>query len=349
MDESDPGEPLELIRHPIDLGATPEQIEELDESDLIGLAGDLQLSAGLDLDLNGLAAAAGCRPEDARTIYELLGLPADQLAGFGEDDVKLVSLAAGDTTGFVERIGAPLFRVAGTAMARVAEAAVAAYVQDIEAEAARELDPIALADQNVIGSTLAVGFGEALSTVFRHHMWIAVRRQRSAQEGVVLPQVVRMAVGFVDMVGFTTLTRFASPAELLATVEEFERRAFDTAQRLGGRIVKSIGDEVMIAAPDAAAVAAIAHELLAEQRGDDSVQARAGVAAGDVLFRLGDYYGPVVNLASRLTNEALPDEVLADHATADAVGVEARPAGQRQLKGFAEPVEAWTVTGVDSR
>lgn len=66
-----------------------------------------------------------------------------------------------------------------------------------------------------------------------------------------------------------------------------------------------------------------------------------------MLFRLGDYYGPVVNLASRLADEAVPDEVLADRTTAEASGITAIPAGRRSLKGFAEPVPVWTVTGAD--
>jgi class 3 adenylate cyclase len=111
--------------------------------------------------------------------------------------------------------------------------------------------------------------------------------------------------------------------------------------------VKSIGDEVMIAAGDAASVTAIALTLIRERRDDHSVLARAGVSAGHVLFRLGDYYGPVVNLASRLTDEAAPDEVLADRVAAASTGVTAVPAGRLALKGFPEPVEVWTVTGVE--
>jgi adenylate cyclase len=66
-----------------------------------------------------------------------------------------------------------------------------------------------------------------------------------------------------------------------------------------------------------------------------------GLAFGDVVVRHGDYYGPVVNLASRLSDEAIPGEVLVDPGVADAVEVEGllfEPAGRRLLKGFAEPV-----------
>lgn len=249
------------------LGATAAQVEGLGDGDLIGLAGDLQLADGLDLDLEELAVAVGCRPEEARAVYGLLGLPVEQLAGFGDGDVAMVSALIGDTSGLAEQVGPSLLRVAGTAAARMANTAVAAYVQDIEPEASRQMSPIALADQNAVGSALALTFAECLPTVFRHHMWMAVRRQRRAQFGVSQPEIMRMAIGFVDLVGFTSLSRFASPGELLATVESFERQAFDTAQRFGGRIVKSIGDEIMFAAEDATSVAAIALELVRDQIG----------------------------------------------------------------------------------
>jgi class 3 adenylate cyclase len=74
------------------------------------------------------------------------------------------------------------------------------------------------------------------------------------------------------------------------------------------------------------------------------------LAFGDVVTRHGDYYGPVVNLASRLSDEAIPGEVLVDGAVAEAVvvdGLEFEPAGRRLLKGFSDPVRVSTL--VDRR
>jgi adenylate cyclase len=174
-------------------------------------------------------------------------------------------------------------------------------------------------------------------------MWTAIRRQRQAQSGVAEPEVLRLAIGFVDLVGFTSFSRFASAADLIATIERFEQRAFDVAMHFGGRIVKSIGDEVMIAASDAPTVAAIALELITSTEEDPAVAPRGGVSAGNVVFRLGDYYGSVVNLASRLTGEAVPGEVLTDQPLEDSSGVTVQPAGRRILKGFDEPVTVWSV------
>jgi len=332
-----------LLAHLADLGASEAQIADLADQDLIGLAGDLQLAAGLGLALDDLAHETGCSVDNVRSTYEQLGLRAEDLAGFGDDDVALVSLISRDTSGIVDEVGPQILRVIGTVLARLAEAMVAAYVQDIEDRGDDGADVVELANQNAFASTFAVTVGEHLPVIFRHHMWAAVRRQRDAQHGVTAPEIVRLAVGFVDLVGFTSLSRFASPAELIATIEDFERRAFETATRRGGRIVKSIGDEVMIAAGEASVVAAIALDLIDSTGDDPSVAPRGGVSAGDVLFRLGDYYGSVVNLASRLPSEAVPGEVLTDLDALEGPGLVVQSAGRRKLTGFAEPVAVWTV------
>jgi adenylate cyclase len=332
-----------LRSHLLELGASDRQLAGLSDDDMIGLAGDLRFAEGLDLDLDGVAAAVGSDPGQVRRIYGLMGLRVDDLAGFGDDDVALLRVLTGDTSGMVDIVGAQLLRVAGATLSRLAEATVAAYVQDVEHRDREAVDLVAEADQNALGATMSLALGGALPTVFRHHMWTAIRRQRHAQSGVAEPEVLRLAIGFVDLVGFTSFSRFASAADLIATIERFEQRAFDVAMHFGGRIVKSIGDEVMIAASDAPTVAAIALELITSTEEDPAVAPRGGVSAGNAVFRLGDYYGSVVNLASRLTGEAVPGEVLTDQPLEDSSGVTVQPAGRRILKGFDEPVTVWSV------
>ncbi len=272
-----------------------------------------------------------------------MGLRTDELAGFGDGDITLTRLIVEDTSGIVDTVGPQLLRVAGSSLSRLAEATVAAYVQDVEDRDDATRDLIAEADQNAVASMLVLVLGDALPTVFRHHMWTAIHRQREAQSGIAAPEIVRLAVGFVDLVGFTSMSRFATPADLIATVEDFERRAFEVAHQRGGRIVKSIGDEVMIAASDVDTVAAIALDLIGSSGDDPAVAPRGGVSAGEVLFRLGDYYGSVVNLASRLTAEAVPGEVLTDVPPSPSAGMSIQPAGRRSLKGFDDPIAVWSV------
>jgi len=336
-----------LIDHLVALGADAADLDGLEAGDLIGMAGDIQLAEGLDRTLDGFLAETGCSREEVESVYALLGLSIDALVGFGDGDVALMSLVTADTSGIIDTIGAQLLRVAGSSAARLAEATVAAYVQDIEPQGHADIDLVVAAEENALASALAVVLSEQLPTVFRHHMWTAVRRQRRSQAGVESPEIVRLAVGFVDLVGFTSLSNEVSAAELIATIEDFEVRAFEAATRHGARVVKSIGDEVMIAGPDLAAVAATAFELIAGASGDPSIAPRGGVSGGEVLFRLGDYYGPVVNLAARLTAEAVPGEVLTDLVVEPGSGIETTPGGRRTLKGFAEPVPVWTIESVD--
>ena len=334
----------DLVEHLIRLGASEAQVAGLDDHALIGLAGDLALGDGLDLTLAELAGRSGVSVERAGEIYRTLGLDVDGLAGFGQGDVELISLWATDESGVVDELAEELLRVAGTSVRRLAEATVAAYVQDVENHPGRRgLDPVELADLNMFSSGLVLTFADTLGTVFRHHMWSAVRRQRSDQQGVAQPELIQAGVGFVDMVGYTPISQRLQPEELMALLDDFERRAFEVATEHGGRIVKSIGDEVMVASSDLESVATIALALVESFGGDPANRPSGGVSAGHVMFRMGDLYGPIVNVAARLADVASPGEVLTDLAMADTETIALRSAGSRTLKGFDEPVDVWSV------
>jgi adenylate cyclase len=81
--------------------------------------------------------------------------------------------------------------------------------------------------------------------------------------------------------------------------------------------------------------------------GDRAVMPRGGIAAGEVLVRGGDYYGPIVNLAARVAQIAVPHELLVTAELARAVAgapLRIEPAGKRMLKGFEDPVGLASVT-----
>ncbi len=322
-------------------------IEGLDDGALIGLAGDLRISAGLDLSLDDLAQRCGAEPKRVAELYGSLGLDVDRLAGFGEDDVELVSLTMNDGAALIDQIGPGMFRVTGRALRRIAEAAVAAYVQDVETSPREEgADLVGLAELNQLASGVAVELGSALGPIFRHHMWVTVRDQREGQAIVGRPELISMGIGFVDLVGFTSRSRDLAPDELMELVEDFEQQAFDAATEFGGQVVKSIGDEVMIAGPSHDTVAQIAMQLVAGFGSDPSTRPRGGVSAGEVVFRLGDFYGPIVNTASRLVDAAAPGEVLTDVGSIESPDLSLRPAGTRSLKGFPNPIEVWSIGAV---
>jgi adenylate cyclase len=126
-------------------------------------------------------------------------------------------------------------------------------------------------------------------------------------------------VGFADLVGFTSLTRGMERDALLSLVDRFDAEARLRVTRGGGRVVKTIGDEVMFLATDAHDAAGIAVDLLEIENIEGLPPIRAGLAHGDVLQRHGDVFGEVVNIAARLVSLARPGTVLVDRNAAEAL------------------------------
>jgi adenylate cyclase len=161
-----------------------------------------------------------------------------------------------------------------------------------------------------------------------------------------------MAVGFADMVGFTMLSQHLRDDELAAVVARFEALAHDTVVALGGRVVKMIGDEVMFVVPTATGAASIGLSLAEAYAGDELLSdVRVALAIGPVLIQDGDFYGPVVNLASRLVGVANPGTVLAsdefkvalEGAGEDAGRFELRALRTRNLKDIGR-IQVWKVS-----
>jgi adenylate cyclase len=175
-------------------------------------------------------------------------------------------------------------------------------------------------------------------------MSVAARRIGAGHQQGRL-DVMPMTVGFLDLVGFTTLARRIDAEALAVVIDRFEETAHDVTTAGDGRVVKFIGDEVMFVTRDVAAACDIALTLVERFAGDASVTPRGALAAGDVLVRGGDYYGPVVNLAARAAGLAVPSEILVTEAIASAAPAALRfeSAGRRALRGFDEPVRLCTV------
>jgi adenylate cyclase len=129
-----------------------------------------------------------------------------------------------------------------------------------------------------------------------------------------------LSVGFADLVSYTRLSQKLEERELAALVDRFGRRSADVIAGGGGRLVKTVGDEVLFVADRADQAALIGLEL-AETMAEDPVlpDVRVGIATGGVVTRMGDVFGRTVNLASRLTALAAPGTVLVDHDTAEAL------------------------------
>jgi adenylate cyclase len=203
-------------------------------------------------------------------------------------------------------------RAMGRTLSRLAEWQVSVLTSalsemetlDAEAttEAARELVPVL---EGLIGY------------VWRRHLAAAATRALNNPDEVVARTMV---VGFADLVGYTSLTRHVDEEELARVVGGFESVASDVVAEQGGRVVKTVGDEVMFSADSAAVGAEIVLRILeAVEANPDLPGLRVGVAYGTVLARLGDLYGEPVNIAARLTSIAVPGSVLVDRDMAAAL------------------------------
>jgi adenylate cyclase len=156
--------------------------------------------------------------------------------------------------------------------------------------------------------------------------------------------VRQLAVGFLDLVDSTGLAQQLPFSELGAVMSAFERDTSDAVVRHGGRVIKLIGDEIMFATADASSACAAAVEMCAAMADHPVLRGlHGGIAAGAVLVREGDCFGPVVNLAARLTKRAGANEVVVDQTVASALDhdggpLRAEPLGEVTVAGLAEPV-----------
>jgi adenylate cyclase len=149
------------------------------------------------------------------------------------------------------------------------------------------------------------------------------------------------AVGFADLVSYTSLSRQMNEKTLAQLVQRFENRCAEIISVGGGRLVKTVGDEVLYLASTPHAGAEISLALAKAMADDDLLpSARVGMVWGGIVSRLGDIYGPTVNLASRLTSLAEPGTVLVDSTTAATLAGDERfvlmPQKVRTIRGFGE-------------
>ena len=201
-------------------------------------------------------------------------------------------------------------RVVGASLARIADAAIALARTELHgplqvAGADKEARQKAFVEAD-LGLALVA---DMLGPFFRHHAVSEVRRNERLREGVDLgaPDRAIVVVGFVDLVGSTRLFERTDPTVLARALARFEGTAADEVTSRGGRVVKQIGDEVMVAFADPADACASALALRAFVEQDEVLtDVRAALALGEVVTQDGDLYGRSVNLAARAVGAARP-------------------------------------------
>jgi adenylate cyclase len=161
-----------------------------------------------------------------------------------------------------------------------------------------------------------------------------------------LPGAQPMAVCFADLVGFTKLGE-RLPSEELGSVAGRLGELAAEAVEPPVRLVKTIGDAAMLVSdePDPLLQAALTLVEAAEAEGEGFPSLHAGLAHGEALPRGGDWYGRPVNLASRITDFALPGSVVADADVHEAANGDYNWSriGRRRLKGIRGNVELYRV------
>jgi adenylate cyclase len=281
-----------------------------------------------------LAEAAGLDLDEGRRLWRSLGFPEapDDAVLFTDRDLAAARLMTGLTeAGFLDTdVREAVARATAQSLSRLAEWQIGMLKRLIESEGA----PLRSDQAMDVAHTVLPVLEKLQTYVWRRHLAATVARMLVATDP---DGRERLVVGFADMVGFTRTTRRRSTVELAEMIERFGASTTDAIAEGRGRIVKTIGDEVLFVVDDVGDAAEIALALQDRVRAEPVLPPlRIGLASGDVLVRYGDVYGEVVNIAARLTAHARPDTVLVDRETAEALTVDPRFA-LRPLRPVAVP------------
>ena len=321
---------------------------------LTSLAGDVALRPERRWTLAEIADRVGMPPRRVEEMILAAGLlpPAPDEPFFNDQDVATFGAFSLGAAQLGDEAVLRFVRVMGSSLARIAEAVLALFYVHVEVPIrARHAAELTLAQAILRAIETVHVVPEAMARFFAAHMETAITRFRQARRSPSA-ETAHFTSGFVDLVGYSRLSRRMTASELGAVIDRFEDTAHALATVRGGRVVKLVGDEVMFVTPTAAAGCDIALALVEQFADDPSITPRGGLASGDVLPRGGDYYGPTVNLAARLAEIAVPSELLVTPevaAEAKSANLHFAPAGKRLLKGFEEPVTLLTVERVSDR
>ena len=294
-----------------------------------------------------VAERAGLPRDVVEVRFRAMGVNVPEDAStraFGEEDVQAaMRLRAYLDAGVPLEAGRSVMHIMSGAMARVADPLRRLFAESYLREGDTEL---ALGERYAaMTRALAPLVADDLDYLLRHHLRDFARNDAlTASERVAgtIADGSRVAVAFADIVGFTQLGQEVPEAELSGIAERLDDLATQHVRR-PNRVVKTIGDAVMVVSPDPRALVEAMLDLVAAATAADGFPPlRAGVAYGRAVARLGDWFGPTVNLAARVTQRARPESVLVTNDVSEALGDDhglvLHPAGFKRLKGIADPV-----------
>ncbi|RKQ34194.1 adenylate/guanylate cyclase domain-containing protein [Kocuria tytonis] len=295
----------------------------------------------------------------ARKIWRALGFPnlSDDEVYFTGEDVRALRVVSGLVQGgrLSEEAALSLARSVAQLTDRMVVWQVEALVEDMvahqgmtDARARRELLSVLPDLLEPLEHLLDYAWRRQLSAAVQR---LAMRGERPDGTTLTLhdaaPDVggsalpLARGVGFADLVSYTSLSRRMNERTLANLVQRFEKRCAEVISIGGGRVIKTIGDEVMFLSETPEGGAQISLALARIIREDELLpQARVAFVWGRVLPRLGDLYGPTVNLASRLVALTDPGGVVVDESTARVLAGDERfvlePQATCNVRGFGD-------------
>ena len=280
-------------------------------------------------------------------FWASLGLPRSTLETLTDEDLEALRYVASVlAAGFPLVAFLQLCRVYGQALSQIADAEVRLFHLYVHEPLMREGVPgLQMAEEmESLARDLLPIASPLMDYVHRRFLQHFVAQDvvghmegELDEEEVDLGRI-RVAVAFADLAGYTRFTEEEGEEEALSSVERFVEGVTNTLPE-DARVVKTIGDEVMVVGNDIEAMVdwAVGFVGLFEERPEP----RIGIHWGTALYRDGDYFGREVNLASRVVARARGGEVLVSDSVVEAVSgvshLSFEPIGQVKLKGFDEP------------
>src|SRR4051812_24118048 len=305
-----------------------------------GYLEDLFPDAEVEYGLEEAARETGLAPELIRRIWSAAGFNAASAEHLTQDDLALLQ-----RFGAVLDAGLPLVaflqlvRVYGLALAQIADAEVKLFHLFVHEPLIRDGAPVLEMAEELsdLAAELLPLTGPIMDSMHQRLLQHFLEQDVVGHLELVSDDAdlgrVRVAIAFADLAGYTRLTEEVGEEEALEVVERFVELVSETLPD-DARVIKTIGDEVMVVGTDVAGLADWAVGLVALST--ERPLPRIGLHFGSALYRDGDYYGRAVNLAARVGARATGGEVLVTREIREAAGrnLSFMPIGEVKLKGF---------------